>query len=80
MKPVEFAGQTSILAKEQPEYLDLPVCEVGDAVVACYALTWRDRLHLLVTGRLWYTTLTFGRPLQPQRPGAEVPPEMLDTP
>ena len=69
MKPVEFAEQNCVYAKDQPEYLPLPVHKTLDGeVTSCWGLTWRERLRVLLTGRIWWTVLTFNHPLQPQRP------------
>ena len=69
MKPVEFAEQNCVYAKDQPEYLPLPVHKTPDGeVTSCWALTWRERLRVLLTGRIWWTVLTFNLPLQPLRP------------
>ena len=61
-----------MLAKDQPEYIPLPVAhiEYSDGVrsmISCYRLTWRERLTILFSGKLWWTKFTFGQPLQPQK-------------
>lgn len=69
MKPVEFPEQTVVFAKDQPEYIPLPahIAPGRDvAVTSCWQLTWRERLRMLRTGRVYFTALTFGSPLQPQ--------------
>ncbi len=68
MKPTEFPEQTDVLARNQPEYLPLPVWRGGPEgeVVSCWRLSWRERFTLLVTGCVWVRVLTFGDPLQPQ--------------
>ena len=74
MKPVPFPEQTAVLARNQPEYLPLPVHRAADGtVVSCWRLTLRERLRLLFGGRLWLLQLTFGEPLQPQCPQTEYP-------
>ena len=73
MKPVEFPEQNAVLAKDQPEYLPLPVCRHGDRTISCWKLTFGERLKLLFTGRLWLLVLNFGGPLQPQLPMVESP-------
>jgi hypothetical protein len=71
MELTEFPEQTTVFAKDQPEYMPLPahVCqdkpETG-RIVCCWALTWWERLRLLWTGRIWHHILTFNTPLQPQ--------------
>lgn len=74
MTPIEFDEQTTVLAKNQPEYQPLPVHVTGDStrtMTACWKLTWRERLNLLFTGRLWISQMTFGQPFQPQLPSVE---------
>lgn len=66
--PVERKGwHTVIFAKDQPEYLPLPANTDGTSVETCWRLTWRERIRLFLTGELYLTLLTFGRPLQPIR-------------
>ncbi len=74
MTPVRFPEANVTLAKDQPEYLPLPAHRAPDGlVVSCWRLGWRERLKLLLTGRLWLLQHTFGDPLQPQSPTADYP-------
>ena len=74
MRPMEFAEQNCVYAKNQPEYIPLPVYKTPNGeVTSCWALTWRERLRVLLTGRIWWTVLTFNHPLQPQRPDVVSP-------
>jgi hypothetical protein len=74
MKPVEFPGQNSVYAKNQPPYLPLPVLKMPDGmVISCWHLTWRERLRVLVTGDVWSMVRTFNSPLQPQRLTTKAP-------
>lgn len=76
MKPIGFAQQNAVLAKDQPQYLPLPVhreLTLPGTVTSCWQLTVRERLKLLFTGRLWFSQLTFGAPLQPQLPSIDCP-------
>ena len=70
MKPVEFKGSNCVYAKDQPEYLPLPVrkqnSEVGE-VVACWKMPFLERLKALFTGRIWVSMWIFGKPLPPSR-------------
>lgn len=69
MTPISFPQQTVVIAEHQPEYLPLPAYQHRDregAITCCWQLTWRERLKLLWTGKLWHTVLTFYEPLQPQ--------------
>ena len=74
MKPIEFPEQNCVYAKDQPEYLPLPVHKTPDGmVISCWALTWRERVKMLLTGRMWWSVLTFNHPLQPQLPSVDRP-------
>lgn len=67
MTPIEFDGQTLIIAKDQPEYLPLPAHVTHDGIVTCcWRLTWRERIKVLLSGRIWHRVMTLKRPLQPQ--------------
>lgn len=74
MTPVRFPQVNLVLAENQPEYLPLPTHRTADGqVISCWSLTWRERLLLLWSGRLWLRQLTFGQLLQPQLPSVESP-------
>ena len=74
MKPIEFKEQNCVYAKNQPEYRQLPVYKTEDGVViSCWALTWRERIKIAITGRMWWIVLTFNQPLQPQLPSVNSP-------
>ena len=74
MRPVEFEGQTTVFAKDQPQYLPLPAKRDEDGMVTtCWVLSLRERLAVLFRGRLWLQQLTFNSPLQPQRPSVGDP-------
>jgi hypothetical protein len=67
VKPIEFPQQNVVFAKDQPEYLPLPAYVTPDRqeATACWGMTWRERIRVLLTGRVYVTLLTFGRPLTP---------------
>jgi hypothetical protein len=64
----------TVLAKDQPEYLQMSVLmERGDEEVwgqtTCrYELTWRERLRVLFSGSIFISQLTFGGKYAPIRP------------
>lgn len=69
MKILDFPGRNIVYAEDQPEYLPLPALRLGNAegeIICCWGLTWRERLRLLLTGRIWHSVFTFHQPLQPQ--------------
>ena len=62
MRPIKFKECNLVLDIGQ-----LPVFKVMDmsgTITACVQLSWRERLILLFTGKLWYQVVTFHRPLQ----------------
>lgn len=77
MKPVEFKGHNVVFGRHQPEYLLLPGWlnrnHSKREVITCWKLSLIERLHVLFTGKMWFSVLTFGMNLQPQRPCVEYP-------
>lgn len=79
MIPIDFPEKTADIAKDQPEYLTLPAWiepNFPGRVVSCWSLSWKERIRVLFTGRLWLSQLTFGENLQPQLPSVEKPAEL----
>lgn len=70
MELIEFPEQTLLIAKDQPQYRPMPAYrqprDPEGRVICCWQLTWRERLKLLFTGKIWHHILTFRQPLQPQ--------------
>lgn len=77
MDPIAFSEHNIVIAEDQPQYRPIPAFVVPhDAegkVLFCWKLTWKERLHLLCTGKLWHQVMTFGHPLQPQLLSVEKP-------
>lgn len=76
MNLAEFPEQNLIIAKDQPQYRPMPCYwdrNTGE-VTCCWQLTWRERIRLLFTGKLWHTILTFNQPMQPQLLEVSKPP------
>ena len=68
MKPVEFPEQNVVYAEDQPEYLPLPALNTKNEhgeVISCWQLSFKERLRILFTGRLWVSLWCFGKPLTP---------------
>jgi hypothetical protein len=67
-KLIKFPGHNIIYSANQPEYQPLPALKLdnkeGEAIF-CWQLTWKERLRLLFTGKLWQSIYTFNHPLQP---------------
>lgn len=80
MHPIYFPQVNVTLAKDQPQYLPLPIYRDQDVqtqpegkCVSCWQLTWGERFKLLFSGKLWLSQLTFYHALQPQRPSVMSP-------
>lgn len=68
MRPIEFEHQTNIFAENQPEYQNLPALKIkseSGEVITCWGLTFRERIKILFTGKVWVSMLTFNKPLTP---------------
>ncbi len=67
MKPIEFEQQNITYAKDQKEYLPLPAHKDKLGVVtSCWKMSFKERLTVLFTGRVYSSLWTFYQPLQPQ--------------
>lgn len=70
MNLIEFPEQTIVIAKNQPQYNPMPALNWNDTsgtITCCWKLTWKERIKVLFTGKLWHDILTFNNPVQPQR-------------
>ena len=68
MNPIEFKHQNIIFAKDQPEYLPLPALKFDTPegeVVSCWKLTFKERVLIMFTGKVWLSLLSFNKPLTP---------------
>lgn len=64
----------TVYAKDQPEYIPLPVVRLADGtVLSRWKLSWAERLRVLVSGDLYLWQMTFGHPLQPVKLATERP-------
>lgn len=66
MKPIEFDGQNTTIARNQP----LPSHRGSFPqliVTSCWALTWRERIAVLWNGVVWAQLMTYGSALQPSK-------------
>jgi len=74
MELLEFEEQTTIFARNQPEYKPLPAHVFSDGRIACcWGLSFMERFRILIFGKVWHQVLTHGRPLQPQLLTTEKP-------
>lgn len=68
MKPIQFKHQNTIIAKNQPEYLQLPALILDTPegeIISCWHLSFKERCKLLFTGRVWLSLMSFNEPLTP---------------
>jgi len=73
VKPISFPEHNIVIARDQPEYIQLPAFVHSNRVVCCWSLSWRERLQVLFTGKIWHQILTFNQRLQPQLLSVEKP-------
>lgn len=68
MKPVKFKEVNVTYAEDQPEYNPLPGFKDSGPTgefISCWHLSFRERIRLLLTGKLWVSLWTFHKPLTP---------------
>ena len=68
MKPIEFKGQNTVYAKDQPEYQPLPALKLDSSngeVISCWKMTFSERMKVLFTGKVWVSLMCFNKPLTP---------------
>lgn len=68
MKPVKFKEANTTFAENQPEYTPLPALKFDGEdgqVVSCWRLSFKERMRVLFTGRVWVSLLTFNKSLTP---------------
>lgn len=78
MKPVEFPEHNVKIAESQKEYRTLPAYSDDTTdqrhMICCWKLSFRERIKLLFTGKLWLSVMRFRdhhgvtNPLQPLLP------------
>lgn len=68
MKPIPFKYQNIVYAENQPEYMPLPALKFDDdvgTVVSCWKMSFKDRIRILLTGKVWLMLCSFNKPLTP---------------
>jgi|FAXJ01.1.fsa_nt_gi hypothetical protein len=69
MKAIDFPQSNVVYAKNQPEYLQLPVYRTIDTdgiVISCWYPTMWEAIKMLFGARIWLSVMTMNKPLQPQ--------------
>ena len=68
MKPIEFKHQNIVFAKDQPEYQPLPALKIDSPegeVISCWKMSFKERVKIVFTGRVWLSLMSFNGPLTP---------------
>ena len=66
MKAVKFKECNVVYAENQPEYLSLPCHKTEDGeLTTCWWFSFKERLLVLLFGKVYLSILTFNEPLQP---------------
>lgn len=66
MKPIKFKEQNITFAENQPEYQPLPAFKDRDGVViSCWQMSFKERMKVLFTGKIWLLLMSFNKPLTP---------------
>lgn len=59
---------------DQPQYNPLPsIKQVDGVVITRWAMSWRERLRVLLSGSVYLEVSTFNQPLQPLRMSVDAP-------
>ena len=68
MKPIKFKHQNVVFAENQPEYQQLPALKLDTSegeVISCWKMSFKERLKVLFTGKIWLSLMGFNKPLTP---------------
>ena len=68
MLNIKFDESNIVIAKDQDEFKALWAYMDDEVTVSCYKLSWKERLKILFSGKLWLGQANFGMPLQAQLP------------
>lgn len=69
MKAINFEDANVNFAEKQDEYSTLPALRIGDeddTIITCWGLSFKERVRVLFTGKIWMSELNFRRPLTPR--------------
>lgn len=68
MNPIKFKEQNIIFAEHQDNYWPLPALVKKDnygTVMTCWKMSFKERLKVLLTGKIWVYEASFNKPLTP---------------
>ena len=69
----------TVYGEGQPQYQPLPALRCDDearTVVSRWRLTFAERIRVALTGDIWLSLMTFGKPIQPSLLSVTVPVKM----
>lgn len=66
MEPIEFPEQNFVWKASDPKHIPLPSYVNDRETISRWQLTFRERVAVLLTGRLWLRQCNYGARLQPQ--------------
>jgi hypothetical protein len=66
LQPTKFPEHNIVFAENQPEYIPLPAHRTeGGTVISCWRLPLKERIKMLFSGKIFISSMTFNKPLQP---------------
>lgn len=66
MKSIEFKEHNTTMGAMQKQYQPLyALRERSGRIISCWGLSWRERFRVFFTGKVWHSSMTFNKPLQP---------------
>lgn len=68
MKPIKWKHSNTVYAENQDEYRNLPSLKLDTPeghVISCWKMSFKERMRVLIFGRVWMNLLSFNRPLTP---------------
>lgn len=68
MDIIKFPECNITFAEDQPEYQPLPALKLQTKqgeVISCWKLSFKEKIKILFTGKMWLSIYTFNNPLQP---------------
>ena len=68
MKAIEFKEQNGALSRKDSPLRPIPIFKDPSEkaqVVSCWKLSFKERMRLLLLGKLWVSIITYNNPVQP---------------
>ena len=83
MTPIEFKGQTLVLKRpdnmSDEECSSLPIARLENTCISCWQMSWRERIEVLLTGKVWLGVLS-GQTQPPVYVTVERPFKIVEVP